>query len=127
MTRRYFYSSIHELETLFEDRIDDGSVLKALEGELTHRRTERAAKLRHRVSMRLMQLAISSSSLKQQSLEFAGLPINENDRIVPPHADTFMPLQRSGDPSAQEMVTYADPETARLFGFVCDIAFRNRC
>jgi hypothetical protein len=56
MSRRYFRSSIHELETLCKNRRDDGSVLKALEDELAHRKTERAAKLRHRVSMRLIQL-----------------------------------------------------------------------
>jgi hypothetical protein len=42
MNRRYFRSSIDELETLFENRKDDGSLLKALQDELAHRKTERA-------------------------------------------------------------------------------------
>lgn len=105
MTRRYFRSSIHELETLFENRRDDSSVLKALEDELTHRKTERAAKLRYRVSMRLMQLGICGSSVKQQSLEFAGLPVNGNGRLVQPRIDTSTPLQTSGEHSVPNSST----------------------
>jgi hypothetical protein len=41
MNRRYFHSSIPGLEALFENRKDDGSVLKALQDELTHRKSER--------------------------------------------------------------------------------------
>jgi hypothetical protein len=52
MNRRYFRSSIHELETLFENQKDNGSLLKILEHELEHRKTERAANLYRRVVMR---------------------------------------------------------------------------
>lgn len=100
MTRRYFRSSIQELETLFETHRDDVSVLKALEDELTHRSTERAANLRQRVWMRLIQLGIRSSSLEQQSFEFTGIPVNENERIVQPRPDTFTPPPTSAKPCA---------------------------
>lgn len=90
MNRRYFRSSIHELETLFENRKDDGSVLKALQDELAHRKTERAAKLRGRVVMRLTQLGIctSASTLPQHSLQFEGVPNIKSEPIVEVYADT---------------------------------------
>jgi hypothetical protein len=107
MTRRYFHSSIHELETLFENRKDDGSVLKALEDELTHRKTERAEKLRHRVSMHLTQLGIftSSSMLKQHPLDSGSVPVNVNDGIVQPRADTLMAPKKSAHDSERVSTT----------------------
>ena len=75
MTRTYFRSSIYELETLFETRSADGSVLEALEDELTYRKTERAAKLRRRVKTRLAQLGIQSGKnglpALQQSTDYS--------------------------------------------------------
>jgi len=97
MNRRYFRSSIHELETLFESRTDDGAVLKALEEELAHRKTERAAKLRHRVATRLAQLGTSTSAptLQRDSLQFEGFPNTESDLIIEACA---MAAQKSADP-----------------------------
>src|SRR5215213_332727 len=99
MNRRYFRSSIHELETLFENRKDDGSVLKALQDELAHRKTERAAKLRGRVVMRLTQLGIctSASTLLQHSLQFEGVPNIKSDPIVEVYADMLVVPQKSAD------------------------------
>ena len=107
MNRRYFRSSIPELETLFENGKDDGPVLKALEDELAHRKTERAAKLRRRVAMRLTQLGIctSSSMLKQHSLDFGSVPVNGNDRIVQPRTDTLMALKKSSHNSERVSAT----------------------
>lgn len=101
MNRRYFRSSIHELEILFENHKDDGSVLKALEEELAHRKTERAAKLRRRVALRLSQLGIciSASRLRQDSLQFDGVPNIKNDQIVEESADVLTAPQKSADPS----------------------------
>ena len=97
MNRRYSRSSIHELETLFENRKDDISVLKALQEELAHRKTERAAKLRDRVMMRLTQLGIctSASGLQQHSLQFKGVPNTKSEPIVKAYADTLTAPQKS--------------------------------
>ena len=99
MNRRYFRSSIQELETLFENRQDDSSVLEALSDELEHRKTERAAKLHHRVVMRLTQLGIrpSLSTPTQQSLRTVGVPLNEIDGIVQPCCDILMEQQKCAD------------------------------
>jgi hypothetical protein len=85
------------LETLFENRKDDISVLKALQEELAHRKTERAAKLRDRVMMRLTQLGIctSASGLQQHSLQFKGVPNTKSEPIVKAYADTLTAPQKS--------------------------------
>ncbi len=97
MTRRYFRSSIDELENLFENRKDDGAVLEVLEGELAHRKTERAAKLRRRVATRLTQLGIRASfpTLKQPSPHFGSVPVNESNCIVQPPDNILMGTQES--------------------------------
>jgi hypothetical protein len=99
MNRRYFHSSINELETLFENQTDDGSVLMALEHELEHRKTERSAKLRHRVQRRLTHLGIRhpSSSVKQQALQFDGCPANKSNGFVQAPVDTASVQQNSAD------------------------------
>jgi multidrug resistance efflux pump len=92
MNRRYFRSSIHELESLFEHRKDDSSVLDALEHELAHRTTERAAKLRRRVAMRRTELGIctSAATVQQHSLQFERLPNIKSEEIVEACAETSM-------------------------------------
>lgn len=92
---------------LFENRIDDGPALKALEDELTHRKTERAEKLRHRVSLRLTQLGIctSSSMPKQHSLGSRSVPVNGNDGIVQPRAGTLMALKKPAHDSERVSAT----------------------
>lgn len=114
MNRRYFRSSIHELETLFENRKDDGSVLKALQEELAHRKTERAAKLRGRVMMRLTQLGTCTfaSTLQQHSLQFGGVPNIERKPIVEAYADTLAVPQKSDD--------HPDPTSTALGALVKD-------
>ncbi len=99
MNRRYFRSSIHELETLFENRKDDGSVLKALQDELAHRKTERAAKLRGRVVTRLTQLGICTfgSTLQQHSLQFGVVPSVNSYPNVEAYANTLAVPQKSAD------------------------------
>jgi hypothetical protein len=114
MNRRYFRSSIHELETLFEKRKDNGSVLKALQEELAHRKTERAEKLRGRVMMRLTQLGscTSASTLQQYSLHFGGVPNIESEPIIEAYADTLAVPQTSDD--------YTDPTSTVLGALVKD-------
>src|SRR4026207_1251354 len=56
MARKYFRSSIQELEMLLKDQKDSIDVLQAIEDELTHRTTARAARLRNRVTDRLADL-----------------------------------------------------------------------
>jgi len=84
---------------LFENRKDDGSVLKALQDELAHRETERAVKLRERVVMRLTQLEIcpSASTLRQHPPQFERAPIIKNDPILKAHANTLGVPQKSAD------------------------------
>lgn len=97
MNRKYFRSSIDELENLFENQRDDGSALVALKDELEHRKTERAAKLRRRVETRLAQLEISNSTptLEQPSLQFGSVQANECNSIVQPAGDILMSAQES--------------------------------
>jgi len=99
MNRRYFHSSIHELETLFENRKDDGFVLKALQDELAHRKTERAVKLRSRVARRLTQLGVcsSKSKLQEHSVQFEQVPNIKSDGIVEACADLLMVQPKSVD------------------------------
>ena len=114
MNRRYFHSSIHDLETLFENQKDDGSVLKALQHELTHRKTERAAKLSHRIAMRLAQLGTCTfaSTLQQASLQFETVPNITSDGIVEACADRLMVPQKS--------VGHPDPTSSTLQARVKD-------
>ena len=99
MNRRYFRSSIHELETLFENQRDNGSLLTVLEHELEHRKTERAANLRRRVVMRLTELGISPapSTQKQQALWFESVPNRESDGIIHAVANTSTRTQKAAD------------------------------
>ena len=56
MARRFFRSSINELEALFEQEDSNRDILLALHEELTHRKTERAGRLRTKVAERLVTL-----------------------------------------------------------------------
>ena len=99
MNRRYIRSSIHELETLFENQKDNRSLLTVLEDELEYRKTERAANLRRRVVMRLTELGISSVPSVQTHLALCiGSASNkESDRIVQGVADTSKGTQKVAD------------------------------
>lgn len=67
MDRKFFHRSIYELEAMFKERNDDVALLRALEEELTHRKTERAARLRDKVAERLRSLSDAASPRTQTS------------------------------------------------------------
>jgi hypothetical protein len=56
MPRKYFRASIQELEALFKGQNDSIEVLQELHDELAHRTTDRAGKLRSRITDRLTNL-----------------------------------------------------------------------
>ena len=65
MARRFFHSSVLELEALFKEQSDNVELLQALEEELAHRKTERAVKLRNRIRERLTASAQGPSTGEQ--------------------------------------------------------------
>ena len=67
MARRFFRSSIYELEALFKEKNNNVDILLALEEEVSHRKTERAARLRNQVKERLVVLRPGTSSREQAS------------------------------------------------------------
>jgi hypothetical protein len=74
MNRRYFHSSIKELESLFKNGQDDQALLRELNEELTHRKTDRAAKLRLRINARLLGTrAGTTPPPTQPSIDFTGI------------------------------------------------------
>ncbi|HEV7395775.1 MAG TPA: AAA domain-containing protein [Pyrinomonadaceae bacterium] len=74
MNRRHFHSSIKELENLFEHGQYDQALLRDLEEELQHRKTDRAAKLRLRINARLLGLRTGTTPPpKQPSIDFTGI------------------------------------------------------
>ena len=82
MTRRYFHSSIQELEALLNEHENNVQVLHALQEELKHRTTERAARLSNRVMERLRGSKTATSSPEpQNSFEFSLFP---SDQHQPP-------------------------------------------
>lgn len=101
MNRKYFTSSIYELETLFENRKSDRSVLEALENELKHRKTDRAAKLLRRVRTHLIQPGVGtfSSLLKQYSLDYRSVRVDESDGTVQLRPDSLMAQKKSAQDS----------------------------
>jgi hypothetical protein len=112
MNRRYFRSSIHELEILFENGKNDGAALLALQDELVYRKTERAAKLRRLVSMRLTQLGISSatSTLGRSSLHFEEVCDTECDRILKPRGDILVARESGSDSTSTRQTVRAIAE-----------------
>lgn len=99
MNRKYFHSSIDELETLFENQKTDGSVLKAIEDELAYRKTERAAKLRRRVATHLTQLGMctSASTLDQPQVEYERVLNTRREGIADEPIDRSTLPQKSAD------------------------------
>jgi len=69
MARRFFRFSIQDLEALFNEKNNNVDALLALEDELSHRKTERAARLRSQVEERLVVLRPKPSSREQTSAE----------------------------------------------------------
>lgn len=74
MARTFFRSSIQDLEALFKEQNDSLELLRALQEELTYRKTERAARLRNQVTERLMALRSGTSSREQTSQELPLIP-----------------------------------------------------
>ena len=69
MARRFFRSSIQELEVLCKEKHNNVDFLLALEEELGHRKTERAARLRSQVKERLVVLRPGTSSRERVPAE----------------------------------------------------------
>lgn len=67
MARPLLASSIQELEALYRNHSESEQHLRALHNELTHRKTERAAKLRSQVEERLAELNSEPPSRAQHS------------------------------------------------------------
>src|SRR6267142_2016191 len=83
MNRRYFHSSIKELESLFENGQHDQALLRDLHEELTHRKTDRAAKLRLRINARLLGTrAGTTPPPTQPSIDFTGT-VNVSKPVMP--------------------------------------------
>ena len=85
MARRFFRSSIQDLEALFNEKNNNVDTLLALEEELSHRKTERAARLRNQIEKRLVVLRPGTPSREQVSAE-PPLPRSSQHQSVPhPH------------------------------------------
>jgi hypothetical protein len=109
MARKYFHSSIQELETLFDEQKDNVELLRVLHEELAHRKTERSASLRRMVMGRLTISSPVTSAREPPSQQFPGFASNEQ-RSVPQPGDsqTLIPFQ---GPSARTRTT---SETLRV-------------
>lgn len=83
MARKYFRSSIQELEGLFKDQNDSTDVLQALDDELTHRTTDRAARLRSKVIDRLTVLRKVEPPRKKPSQEPPPVPPHQSRPTSP--------------------------------------------
>jgi hypothetical protein len=84
MTRKYFHSSIQELEALLNVPENNVQVLRELQEELKHRTTERAARLRNRVIERLGgSKAATSLPQLQNSIEFSLFSSNQYELPAP--------------------------------------------
>lgn len=114
MNRKYFRSSIDELETLFETQDNDGSVLQAIQDELAHRKTERAARLLRRIVRRLTELGFSTaaSTAQERSFRFERVLNIESDLFGDACADTlFVPQKSSDDPDSSSSALRARVKT----------------
>lgn len=84
MNRKYFHSLIKDLESLFENGQHDQALLRDLQEELTHRKTDRAAKLRLRVNALLTGTqARSTQKSMQQSIDFPTISPNVTTPVLP--------------------------------------------
>jgi len=82
MARKFFRSSIQELEALFREKTDNVEALLALEEELSHRKTDRAARLRNQVVECLAGLRTSS----QGKVSPKSHPIQSSPSQSSPHS-----------------------------------------
>src|SRR4051794_37248653 len=56
--RKFLAASIDELESVFREHPGDEAVLQEISHELTHRRTDRAARLQTQVAEQLIELSL---------------------------------------------------------------------
>lgn len=110
MARKYFRSSIQELEVLFKDQNDSTDVLQALEDELTHRTTDRAARLRSKVIDRLTVLRKVEPSRKKPSQEPPPVPPHQSRPTSPMPEDhgSSIPPGRSSPITAPPITNRPD-------------------
>lgn len=88
MARKYCRSSIQELEALFKEQNDSIAFLRALQDELTHRTTQRAARLRNHVAVRLAALTSGISSPEQTSPELSLFPPRQHQSASCSHEES---------------------------------------
>jgi hypothetical protein len=102
MVRKYFRSSIQELEVLLKDQNNSIDVLQALEDELTHRTTDRAARLRSKVIDRLAVLRKVVPPRKKPSQEPPPVPPHQSRPTFPmseDHGSSIPPGRPSSIPA----------------------------
>lgn len=102
MARKYFRSSIQELEVLFKDQNDSIDVLQTLEDELTHRTTDRAARLRSKVIDRLTVLRKVVPPRKKPSQEPPPVPPHQSrptSAMSEDHSSSIPPGRPSSVPA----------------------------
>jgi hypothetical protein len=99
MARTFFYSSIQELEAFFKEQNDNLELLRALQEELTHRRTERAARLRNQVMERLTALSSATLSREQTTQELPLFPPHRH--LLASHSHEEQPSHRLEPPPAK--------------------------
>jgi len=95
MARRFFRSSIQELEGLFKDKNSNVEILFALQEELCHRKSERAARLRNQVEERLAVLRPGTSSRAQVLQNPPPLRSSQNQPASRPHEEQLSPHPHS--------------------------------
>lgn len=86
MARLYFSYSIQKLEILFDEQNKNPAILRALQEELTYRKTGRARKLADQVKNRLDSFGSTSITLEQKSQE-----------LPPPSPHPHQPTSRSDE------------------------------
>jgi hypothetical protein len=85
MARRFFRFSIQELEALCKEKHNNVDFLLALEEELSHRKTERAARLRNQIEERLVVLRPGTPSREQVSAEPPPPRSSQHQSVTHPH------------------------------------------
>lgn len=109
MARPFFSSSLQELEALFKQQQDNLELLGTLEEELTHRKTERAARLRKQVKEHRMALLSGASPREQASQGHRLFPQHQNQSIAPSHVE-----QTSYHPQPSPAKAAATSEPTRI-------------
>lgn len=85
MARRFFRSSIQELEALCKENHNNVDFLLTLQEELSHRKTERAARLRDQIEERLVVLRPGPPSREQVFEEPPPHRPSQQQSVLHPH------------------------------------------